>query len=189
LNHFLINLAQAAGGGGSPFTQFVPLVAIFAIFYFLVLRPQSRKAKEHQAMLADLKDRQTKFETQLSELADSIHGFRDDMVKKTQRVLKPLQSTVYSVATDVDIKYIPTAFRERILLQRTQTEGILVDLSSNDTNDDSSSGGVVAAPVVDSDHEMSAANSGTDAQLDAEDESPPEPHLPPPLAPEILQKP
>jgi preprotein translocase subunit YajC len=55
LNHFLINLAQAAGGGGSPFTQFVPLVAIFAIFYFLVLRPQSRKAKEHQSMLADLK--------------------------------------------------------------------------------------------------------------------------------------
>jgi preprotein translocase subunit YajC len=56
LNHFLINLAQAAAsGGGSPFTQFVPLVAIFAIFYFLVLRPQSRKAKEHQAMLADLK--------------------------------------------------------------------------------------------------------------------------------------
>ena len=53
MNHFLVNLAQAASPGGSnPMMQFVPLVAIF---YFLVLRPQSRKAKEHQAMLADLK--------------------------------------------------------------------------------------------------------------------------------------
>jgi len=56
LNHFLINLAQAAApGGGSPLTQFVPLVAIFAIFYFLVLRPQSKKAKDHAAMLTELK--------------------------------------------------------------------------------------------------------------------------------------
>jgi preprotein translocase subunit YajC len=35
--------------------QMLPLVAIFAIFYFLVLRPQSRKAKEHQKMLTELK--------------------------------------------------------------------------------------------------------------------------------------
>jgi preprotein translocase subunit YajC len=35
--------------------QVVPLVAIFAIFYFLVLRPQSRKAKDHQKMLGELK--------------------------------------------------------------------------------------------------------------------------------------
>jgi preprotein translocase subunit YajC len=56
LNHFLVNLAQAASsGGGNPMMQFVPLVAIFAIFYFLVLRPQSKKAKEHQSMLSELK--------------------------------------------------------------------------------------------------------------------------------------
>jgi preprotein translocase subunit YajC len=54
LNHFLINLAQSAPGG-SPMTQFVPLIAIFAIFYFLVLRPQSKKAKDHQKMLTELK--------------------------------------------------------------------------------------------------------------------------------------
>jgi len=35
-------------------TQFVPLIAIFAIFYFLVLRPQSKKAKDHQKMLSEL---------------------------------------------------------------------------------------------------------------------------------------
>ena len=54
----LIGLAQAAGGssgGSSAFMNFVPMIAIIAIFYFLVLRPQSRKANEHKKMLAELK--------------------------------------------------------------------------------------------------------------------------------------
>lgn len=33
----------------------LPMVAMVGIFYFLVLRPQSKKAKEHQAMLSELK--------------------------------------------------------------------------------------------------------------------------------------
>jgi len=58
LNHFLTILAQSApagGGGGSAFTQLVPMIAIFAIFYFFLIRPQSQKAKEHQRMLTELK--------------------------------------------------------------------------------------------------------------------------------------
>lgn len=55
MNQFLINLAQAAPSGGGALGQFVPLIAIFAIFYFLVLRPQSKKAKEHQKLLSELK--------------------------------------------------------------------------------------------------------------------------------------
>jgi len=53
----LITLAQAGpgGAGGSMMTNILPMVAIFAIFYFLVLRPQSRKAKEHTRMLSELK--------------------------------------------------------------------------------------------------------------------------------------
>ena len=33
----------------------LPMVAMVGIFYFLVLRPQSKKAKEHQSMLSELK--------------------------------------------------------------------------------------------------------------------------------------
>jgi preprotein translocase subunit YajC len=60
LNHFLINLAQAAapaGGGGNPFKDLpiIPMVLIFGIFYFLIIRPNSKKQKEHQQMLAELK--------------------------------------------------------------------------------------------------------------------------------------
>lgn len=37
------------------FVQLVPLILIFAIMYFLLIRPQQKKAKEHQAMLAALR--------------------------------------------------------------------------------------------------------------------------------------
>ncbi|MCF7520858.1 preprotein translocase subunit YajC [Neisseria sp. ZJ106] len=36
-------------------TQFAPLVLILLVFYFLIMRPQQKKFKAHQAMLADLK--------------------------------------------------------------------------------------------------------------------------------------
>jgi preprotein translocase subunit YajC len=47
--------AQAAGGAGSAFASFVPLILIFAIMYFLLIRPQQRKVKEHQKMVAALR--------------------------------------------------------------------------------------------------------------------------------------
>jgi preprotein translocase subunit YajC len=47
--------AQAAGGAASAFTSFVPLILIFAIMYFLLIRPQQKKVKEHQKMVAALR--------------------------------------------------------------------------------------------------------------------------------------
>ena len=35
--------------------QFIPLILIFVIFYFFLIRPQQRKAKEHKKMVAALK--------------------------------------------------------------------------------------------------------------------------------------
>ena len=46
--------AQAAGGAGA-FGSFIPLILIFAIMYFLLIRPQQKKVKEHQAMVAALR--------------------------------------------------------------------------------------------------------------------------------------
>jgi preprotein translocase subunit YajC len=46
--------AQAAGGG-SALTSFIPLILIFAIMYFLLIRPQQKKVKEHQAMVGALR--------------------------------------------------------------------------------------------------------------------------------------
>jgi preprotein translocase subunit YajC len=47
--------AAAQQGGMAAFMNIVPLIFMFAIFYFLLIRPQQKKAKEHRAMLEALK--------------------------------------------------------------------------------------------------------------------------------------
>ena len=39
----------------SGFTQFVPLILIFVIFYFFLIRPQQKKIKDHKTMVAAIK--------------------------------------------------------------------------------------------------------------------------------------
>jgi preprotein translocase subunit YajC len=46
--------AQAAQQAPSPWTMPLMLVMFFAVFYFFVIRPQSKRAKEHRAMLSAL---------------------------------------------------------------------------------------------------------------------------------------
>ncbi len=40
---------------GSGIAQFIPLILIFVIFYFFLIRPQQKRAKDHQTMVASLK--------------------------------------------------------------------------------------------------------------------------------------
>ena len=56
----LLLLAQAATppaapGANETLMSFVPLIFIFVIFYFLLIRPQQKRAKQHKAMLEALK--------------------------------------------------------------------------------------------------------------------------------------
>lgn len=56
-----VSIAHAMGGvptgagGTDAFMQFVPLLLMLAIFYFLLIRPQQKRAKQHRAMLEALK--------------------------------------------------------------------------------------------------------------------------------------
>jgi preprotein translocase subunit YajC len=43
------------GGEGGGFGVFIPMILLFAIFYFLLIRPQQKKAKEHRELLGSLK--------------------------------------------------------------------------------------------------------------------------------------
>jgi len=56
----MIDLAYAmtggsGGGQGGGLGAFVPLILMFAIFYFLLIRPQQKKAKAHKAMRSAVK--------------------------------------------------------------------------------------------------------------------------------------
>ena len=58
----MFDIAYAMGQGGAPggqgqggFGTFVPLILMFVIFYFLLIRPQQKKSKEHKSMIESLK--------------------------------------------------------------------------------------------------------------------------------------
>ncbi len=73
--------AMGSGGGGGQgggLGAFLPLIIIFGIFYFLLIRPQQRKAKQHKQVLASLK----KGDRVISSggLHGVITGLTDDLV-------------------------------------------------------------------------------------------------------------
>jgi preprotein translocase subunit YajC len=52
------SLAYAMGTGGGDaggMSAFIPLILMFAIFYFLLIRPQQKKAKQHKTLLSSLR--------------------------------------------------------------------------------------------------------------------------------------
>jgi len=54
----LLTLAMAAPGGdtpANPLGMFMPMILIFGIFYFMLIRPQQRKEKERRQMISDVK--------------------------------------------------------------------------------------------------------------------------------------
>ncbi|MGI9263627.1 MAG: preprotein translocase subunit YajC [Gammaproteobacteria bacterium] len=53
---FLISNAWAQAPAGQPdgLMSFLPLILIFAVFYFLLIRPQTKRAKEHRKMVSEL---------------------------------------------------------------------------------------------------------------------------------------
>jgi preprotein translocase subunit YajC len=45
----------SAGGAAGLLMQFLPLIALFVLFYFLMIRPQQKRMKAHQQMIANVK--------------------------------------------------------------------------------------------------------------------------------------
>jgi preprotein translocase subunit YajC len=63
-NIFLAQASNAASGAAAPggtgkqapaFMQFIPFILMFVVLYFIMIRPQSKKAKEHAALLKSVK--------------------------------------------------------------------------------------------------------------------------------------
>jgi preprotein translocase subunit YajC len=53
---FLISnaYAQSAGGTGSTLMSLLPMILIFVVFYFLLIRPQQKRTKEHREMVTNI---------------------------------------------------------------------------------------------------------------------------------------
>lgn len=50
----LISNAYAASGATNDLASFLPLIIIFVLFFFMIIRPQMKQAKEHRNMVAAL---------------------------------------------------------------------------------------------------------------------------------------
>jgi preprotein translocase subunit YajC len=48
-------MAEGAAQQGNPYSGIIMLVAMFAIFYFLLIRPQQKRAKQHRELISNLK--------------------------------------------------------------------------------------------------------------------------------------
>ena len=87
---FLANLflQTGPGSGSSSLMMWMPIVLIFLIMYFLILRPQAKRQKEHQKMLGSLKQGD-KIVT-----AGGIHGTIAGIKDKEQTLLVKISDTV-----------------------------------------------------------------------------------------------
>jgi len=81
-----MNLAYAmgpapsgGGGGAGGLAPFLPIILMFAVFYFLLIHPQRRKQKQHQQMLSELK-RGDQIVT-AGPIHGTIEGLTDTVVK------------------------------------------------------------------------------------------------------------
>jgi len=57
MDFFIANAVAQTGdsASGNPILSFVPLIVLFVLFYFFLIRPQQKKAKQHREMVAGLK--------------------------------------------------------------------------------------------------------------------------------------
>ena len=72
----------APGGGGaggtSQLMSFAPIILIFVVFYFLLIRPQQKRAKDHRNLLSNLKEGDQVITS--GGIYGRITGIRDDKI-------------------------------------------------------------------------------------------------------------
>ena len=91
---------------GSGIAQFVPLILIFVIFYFFLIRPQQKKVKDHKSMVAALK-RGDEVITSGGIVATIERVHEDDKIDLSiseNVTVKVVKSTIQNLLTKADTK-------------------------------------------------------------------------------------
>ena len=91
---------------GSGFAQFIPLILIFVIFYFFLIRPQQKKAKEHKLMVAALKrgDEVVTSGGIVGKVERILGDDKIDLLISENVTVQVVQSTIQSLLNKPDIK-------------------------------------------------------------------------------------
>ena len=91
---------------GSGFAQFVPLILIFVIFYFFLIRPQQKKVKEHKLMVAALKrgDEVVTSGGIIGRVERILGDDKVDLLISENVTIQVVQSTIQSLLNKPDTK-------------------------------------------------------------------------------------
>jgi len=90
----------------SGFAQFVPLILIFVIFYFFLIRPQQKKVKEHKLMVSSLK-RGDEIVTSggiIGRVEKILGDDKVDILISDNVTIQVVQSTIQSLLNKPEIK-------------------------------------------------------------------------------------
>ena len=93
-------------GSGSGFAQFIPLILIFVIFYFFLIRPQQKRAKDHKSMVAALKrgDEVVTSGGIVGKVERILGEDKLDLLISENVTVQVVQSTIQSVLNKPDTK-------------------------------------------------------------------------------------
>ena len=91
---------------GSGFAQFIPLILIFVIFYFFLIRPQQKKVKEHKLMVAALKrgDEVVTSGGIVGKIDRVLGNDKVDILISENVTVQVVQSTIQSLLNKTDTK-------------------------------------------------------------------------------------
>ena len=91
---------------GSGFAQFIPLILIFVIFYFFLIRPQQKKVKEHKLMVGALKrgDEVVTSGGIVGKIERVLGDDKVDILISENVTVQVVQSTIQSLLNKPDIK-------------------------------------------------------------------------------------
>ena len=91
---------------GSGFAQFVPLILIFVIFYFFLIRPQQKKVKEHKGMVTALKrgDEVVTSGGIVGKIERVLGDDKVDILISENVTVQVVQSTIQSLLSTSDTK-------------------------------------------------------------------------------------
>ena len=91
---------------GSGFAQFIPLILIFVIFYFFLIRPQQKKVKEHKLMVAALKrgDEVITSGGMIGRIDKVYDDDKIDLVISDNVTVKIIRSTVQNLLSNTNTK-------------------------------------------------------------------------------------
>ena len=91
---------------GSGFAQFIPLILIFVIFYFFLIRPQQKKIKDHKTMVASLKrgDEVVTSGGIVGKIERILGNDKVEVLISENVTVEVVQSTIQSLQTKPDTK-------------------------------------------------------------------------------------